>query len=603
MTRMITEKIKLFVALFVAATAISSCPSAAISAEQTMQPTNLMVPSGKKPNPLVVVGEDYIDVDAEFDKSDTEVIGVKIFKVAPDNAYPQVLREVPTSCEAGEFLRIRFTARSKENLAVFVVFGEKEPPYESFFRCPVVLTPDWQDYALVFKCPRDIAAGFANLSFQMPRSAGHVEIKLVELEDWGGELANKPEEQNRYINPFAGEELDQDFLAKASANIEKIRKGTIQFKIIGQSGKPIPTAVVKVRQKRHKFHFGSSLNSGTLAADNDDTAKYKKYFLELFNTATPENDLKWKAPDWNLPMTPEQIVTWCQKNNLSVRGHNLLAPQKAALPNKFASLPQADLAKAMEVHIKEYASKFKGQVYTWDVLNEAVDDSSAVGGLNAPILSDAFRWVHEIDPVPLLTYNDFDILNCGSTIGSGKSDRVYSFISELLANNVPITAIGMQSHMNLPLTRGAKLWQQLDRFGKLGLPIEITEYDLPMPDDALQAAYLEEFMTAVFSHPSVTSFVMWGFWQGDQFQGDHSGELIKSNWTERPALSAYKKLVFEKWWSNMEVSPDVNGEGNARVFLGDYEIEVQADQKTIKQSISVDRSTQATNMLICVPGL
>ncbi len=573
-------------------------------ATNMQQPIEMMLDSNQRKMPLVVGGSDCITTDTEFDKSDVEIISVKITKPAPDKTYPQILREIPNASKKGDFLRIRFGARSKENLPVTIVFGQKSPPYDSYFRAPVVLSTEWKDYALVFQTDKDSAAGSMNLSFQMPRRIGHMEFKQISLENWGSDPATKPVEVNRYDNPYAQQALDPQFYQQANQSIEKIRKGNLRFKVISQSGKVIPQAVVSIKQKRHKFNFGSALSSEALAGTESDTAKYKQLFIELFNTATPENELKWQAPEWNLPMTPEQMISWCRLNNLNVRGHNLLAPQKRAIPEAVVNLPPEQLESKIQSHIKDYATKYKGKVYIWDVLNEAVAESSALaGGLDSPVLSNAYFWVRDIDPDVLRSYNDYDILDYDSSAPGGKADRVFNFVSSLVEKKVPITTIGLQSHMNLPLIRGHEIQRQLDRFAKLGLPIEITEYDLPMPDDVVQAEYLEEFMTAVFSHPAVTSFVIWGFWERAQFLGKDGAELVKADWTERPSLATFRRLVKKEWWSDLQVTTDSTGFGQARVFLGDYEIEVKTGQKSVKQAVTVDSNSETSNVMICIPEL
>jgi len=582
---------------------ISGTPPAAAATADKGQPQDLLLNWRAKQNTLVVVGGDCIATEINFDKNNEEVVKITVRKAPPPGVYPQVLREVPGQTAKGSYLKISFRARSKEDLPVTVVFGEKSPPYTSYFRAPVVLSPQWQDYALVFKASEDFEAGRNNLSFQMPNYKGEIEISRMALCDYGVEPVQIPQETNRFNNPFAGKILTPTFYDDADAAIEKIRKGDLKIKVIGQSGTAVPNAVINIKQTRHKFRFGSAISSTMLSGSGEDSTKYKRLFLELFNTATPENDLKWQAVDWNLPMTAKQLLDWCQRNNLNVRGHNLLAPQKFSIPKAMVELNSEELSKQIEAHIKTYAKNFRGKVYVWDVLNEAVSDSSAVGGIDSPILGKAYKWVHEIDPDALLAYNDFDILDYDNIRADGKAERVKAFLLSLLNRQAPVSAIGLQSHMNIPLIRGQEIHRQLDRFAAIGLPIEITEYDLPMPDDKLQSDYLKEFMTATFSHPAVKTFVMWGFWQPAQFLGKEGGSLVRDDWSERPALATYRNLVFKKWWSNLETRTDERGESIARVFLGEHEVEVRAGGKSIKQSVSVNSNTTPTPVLICVPEL
>lgn len=59
-----------------------------------------------------------------------------------------------------------------------------------------------------------------------------------------------------------------------------------------------------------------------------------------------------------------------------------------------------------------------------------------------------------------------------------------------------------------------ELFKRLDRYAAFGKDLEIPEFDINTMVEALQADYRRDFMTAVFSHPSVKALMMWGFWEG-----------------------------------------------------------------------------------------
>ena len=84
-------------------------------------------------------------------------------------------------------------------------------------------------------------------------------------------------------------------------------------------------------------------------------------------------------------------------------------------------------------------------------------------------------------------------------------------------------------------------------------------------------------MTAMFSHPSVKAFVMWGFWEGAHWIP--SGAMLRRDWSLKPNGTVYKDLVFKKWWTNADGKTGAKGTFATRGFLGDYEIEVKAGGK------------------------
>jgi GH35 family endo-1,4-beta-xylanase len=146
----------------------------------------------------------------------------------------------------------------------------------------------------------------------------------------------------------------------------------------------------------------------------------------------------------------------------------------------------------------------------------------------------------------------------------------------LKEKKAPIDGIGIQSHFGWGLTPPDKLVSELDRWGKLGLDIAITEFDINITDEKLQAAYLRDFYTAMFSHPAVKSISMWGFWEGRHWMPDAA--MFRKDWSPRPAAQAYENLVLQEWMTNRTGKTGVAGDYKTRGFYGDYQITVKAQR-------------------------
>ena len=109
--------------------------------------------------------------------------------------------------------------------------------------------------------------------------------------------------------------------------------------------------------------------------------------------------------------------------------------------------------------------------------------------------------------------NDYDILSAHGA-NRAHQDHFEATARFLLDSGAPITGLGMQGHFGASPTSMATVKRVLDRYAALGLSIRITEFDVNTADEALQADYTRDFLTMVFSHPAVTGFQMWGFWEG-----------------------------------------------------------------------------------------
>jgi GH35 family endo-1,4-beta-xylanase len=207
-------------------------------------------------------------------------------------------------------------------------------------------------------------------------------------------------------------------------------------------------------------------------------------------------------------------------------------------------------------------------VYVWDVINEAVTNHEITDRLGEKILVDAFKWAHETNPQVALSYNDFAIIDDEGGSNDDRTRCSQRLIAQMQTDGAPISILGVQSHMHLPLPRGDEIWRTLDQWAQFKVPIEITEFDLSVKDDALQSEYLREFMTAVFSHEAVRSFVMWGFWEGSLAEHATANGLFAKNWRARPAAQTYMQLVNHDWCTNERLKTDAQGKVQLRAFMG-----------------------------------
>ena len=148
-------------------------------------------------------------------------------------------------------------------------------------------------------------------------------------------------------------------------------------------------------------------------------------------------------------------------------------------------------------------------------------------------------------------------------------------------------AIGIQSHMGMEPVGIPKVLTALDRMAQFGLPLVITEFDQPTSDERLQGRYMRDFMTAVFSHPAVDSFIMWGFWEGRHWRPEAA--LFREDWSVKPNGQAYLDLVFGQWRTEETGRTDAQGSHRTRGFLGDYIVRVRHEGRTLTRSVTLGR--------------
>ena len=188
-------------------------------------------------------------------------------------------------------------------------------------------------------------------------------------------------------------------------------------------------------------------------------------------------------------------------------------------------------------------------------------------------------WVLEGDEDAKLWLNDYDILT------GNRLDDFMQHIRDLLDQGIPIAGIGVQGHLHGDSFSRETLKESLDTLAKFGLPIRVTEFNIPgqrskyyqdksskitREEEEKKAKNLVDYYRICFAHPAVEGILMWGFWEGANWIKVSS--LYHRDWSPTPALEAYQQLIFEEWNTSVSVKLDKNGEAEVPAFYGEYKI-------------------------------
>lgn len=496
-----------------------------------------------------------------------------------------------TEIKAGDTMLATFYFRtswvpdeSGEGTSEFL-FELARDPWTKSVEYPVRAGTEWKQMFVPFIAQEAFAPGEAQITFRLGSAKQVVEIGGLKVENFGKELALADLPKTRLTYP--GIAPDAPWRAEAAARIEEHRKGDFKIVVQDAAGAPVDNATVAAKLIRHKFGFGTALPAEAIErSEKPDNAKVLQYTTQLFNMATLENDLKWQPldGDWGGSFTMERAlkgVDWLNKQGLDVRGHVLVWPGWQNLPRSLRQKEndKAALKQAIEQHIREVAGATKGKLVHWDVVNEPFTNHDVLDILGHEIMVEWFRIARQVDPRPKLYINDFAILSGGGG-DSGHRDHYEKMIQLLVDNDAPFDGIGFQGHFGTSLTGMEDLKKLLDRYGKFGKEMLITEYDIVLDDQQLAAEYTRDFYTMLFSYPLVEGIVMWGFWDGNHWK--KNAALFNKDWTPKPALEVYKKLLQQEWATNAQGTTSPQGEFPLRGFYGDYEVNVTAGGKTQK---------------------
>ncbi len=237
-----------------------------------------------------------------------------------------------------------------------------------------------------------------------------------------------------------------------------------------------------------KDHYKEYFPIGVAVSLRSLTGADAQLITRQFNSLTPENDMKMG------PIHPEEnrynwapadsIVNFAQRHGMKVRGHALCwHEQTPAWLFKDAAgntVTKEVLLHRLKEHITTVVNRYKGKIYAWDVVNEAVDDDSTRvlrNSLWQQICGDeyivkAFEYAHAADPNAVLFYNDYN------TERPEKRERVYKLLKKLVEAKVPVHGVGLQAHWSIYEPSENELRTAIEKFASLGLKIQFTELDI-----------------------------------------------------------------------------------------------------------------------------
>jgi endo-1,4-beta-xylanase len=316
------------------------------------------------------------------------------------------------------------------------------------------------------------------------------------------------------------------------------------------------------------------LRVGTAVIPFDlDHANYAQIAGDQFSTVTPGNEMKWQVVEptqgvynWS---GGDRLVAFAEAHRQLVRGHTLLwhnqLPTWLTTGVANGTISNAELRDLLHKHITDEVTHFKGEIWQWDVANEffanSFDRHPLADGINGDdfwvshlgegIIADAFRWAHAADPRALLFYNDFNIAGEDGT--NAKSDAVYAWVKQQLADGVPINGIGDQGHLDTQFGFPTQLTQDLQRYASLRLKVAITEADVrtfvdssttQVPTNHLatfaQPYEYSQMLKACLAVRQCISFTVWGFGDADSwipgtFKGEGYADIYDVNLNPKPA--------------------------------------------------------------------
>lgn len=262
----------------------------------------------------------------------------------------------------------------------------------------------------------------------------------------------------------------------------------------------------------------------------------------------------------------DALLQFARAKGLLFRGHTLVWHK--ANPPWLEDALTGGKDDLLTKYIQTVAARYRGQLHSWDVVNEAIAPGSPgdlrqsawLKAFGSDYIDLAFQAAREADPAALLVYND---QGCEGGAAENEAFRAatLNFLERAIARRVPIEVYGMQSHLQAfgPALDQRKLRDLLEQVKALGLRILVTEHDVddgggpldPRVRDQAVADASRRFLEVVLDNSATLGVLTWGL--SDRFLDFPGWRAALKGYSPR-MLPLDANLVRKPLWSAIAAS-------------------------------------------------
>ena len=229
---------------------------------------------------------------------------------------------------------------------------------------------------------------------------------------------------------------------------------------------------------KNDFAIGTAMNAEQIEQKD---IRADALIPKQFDAVTPENIMKAEVihPEWNHYNfdLADKLVAYAKKHDMIVNAHTLI--WHSQLPPFMRYMKDADSVRLyMTNHINTVAGRYDGKVYSWDVVNEALNEDGTMRKsifqqkLGDDFVVEAFRLAQKAAPNTKLYYNDYNIEEPKKRAGA------IALIKKIQAAGVRIDGVGIQGHWHCNDIPLKDIEQSINEFAALGVEVMFTELDL-----------------------------------------------------------------------------------------------------------------------------
>ena len=273
----------------------------------------------------------------------------------------------------------------------------------------------------------------------------------------------------------------------------------------------------------------------------------------------------------------DPVLAWCMENGVQFRGHTLVwhaqTPEwffREGYTNDGPLVDRETMLYRLESYIRQYLTyvqeKYPGVVYCWDVVNEAVEPSSAGDSgsffycrksyddgkpnlwyqvIGEEYVEMAFTYARKYAAEGVsLFYNDYNAYD------PKKLENIYK-LCEYLNSKGLIDGIGMQGYWGISYPALGTIKDAISKYAELGLEIQITELSISAEGTSREAfeaqgvryasimRLLQSLDTASGGKANITAVTFFGLMDGYMLYSNdtNTSRLFDSGLQPKPAFN------------------------------------------------------------------
>jgi endo-1,4-beta-xylanase len=284
---------------------------------------------------------------------------------------------------------------------------------------------------------------------------------------------------------------------------------------------------------------GSMIRSASRRATSFADPGMRALMVSQCGLLVPENELKWYAlrpsPTLFDFKRADILVDFAARHQMGVRGHTLLWNRAKWMPDwlnryDFGASPWAQAERLLREHISTVCGRYGERIFAYDVINETIapdtgelEESVFTKILGPDVVDVAFHTARAAAPHAQLVYNDY----MGWAVKDEKHRTgVLKLLERMKKNNVPVDALGVQSHITVSDDPAAQfsaanqgVWRKfLDDVTAMGLDLVVTELDVDDKNvtgtiaerDMAVADLCKAYLDLMCGYPRLRYVMAWG---------------------------------------------------------------------------------------------